>query len=130
MAFAAFMPSRVRANQVGLARREHGQHVEQQPPDRVGRIVHGRAERELDLTGGELVGDRTSVGQRPRPPIELRDHQRVTDAARRQALGAAPAVTMRPGQAVVDVDALRVDADGLKGVALGGQVLASVETRA
>jgi catechol 2,3-dioxygenase-like lactoylglutathione lyase family enzyme len=30
---------------------------------------------------------------------------------------------MRPGQDVVDVDALRVDAEGLQGVALGGQVL-------
>jgi hypothetical protein len=30
---------------------------------------------------------------------------------------------MRPGQAVVDVDALRVDAERLQGVALGGQVL-------
>jgi hypothetical protein len=87
------MPSRARIK-YGLELRDHGQHVEQQPPDRIGRIVHGRAERELDPTGGELVGDRARVGQRPRQPIELRDHQRVTGAARRQRLPQPRPVTM------------------------------------
>jgi hypothetical protein len=56
-------------------------------------------------------------------PIELHDHKRVTGAARRQCLPPPRPVTMRPGQAVVDVGALRVDAERLQGVALGGQVL-------
>jgi hypothetical protein len=40
LALATFMPSRVRANQAGFELGDHGQYVEQQPPDRVGRVVH------------------------------------------------------------------------------------------
>jgi hypothetical protein len=36
-----------RANQVGLELSDHGQHVGQQPPDRIGRVVHRAAEVSL-----------------------------------------------------------------------------------
>jgi hypothetical protein len=85
--------------------------------------VHPRAERELHLPGGELVGDRARVGQRPRQPIELGHHERVAGAARRQRLSETGPVAMRPGQAMIDVDALLLDAERLQGVALGGEVL-------
>ena len=44
-------------DQVGLELRDHGHHVEQQPADRVVRIVDRGAETETDLPGGEFVGD-------------------------------------------------------------------------
>jgi hypothetical protein len=52
-------------DQVGLELRDHGQHVEQQPADRVVGVVDRGAETETDLPGGEFVGDRPRVGQRP-----------------------------------------------------------------
>jgi hypothetical protein len=73
--------------------------------------VHRGAERKLDLTGGELVGNRPRVGQRSREPVELRDHERVAGATRRQRLAQPRPVAVRPGQAVVDVDPFRLDAE-------------------
>ena len=46
-------------DQVGLELRDHGQHVEQQPADRVVRVVDRGAETETDLPGGEFVGKNT-----------------------------------------------------------------------
>jgi hypothetical protein len=105
------MPSRVRAHQVGLELGDHRQHVEQQPPDGVGRVVHGGAERELHLAGGELVDDRARVGERAREPVELGDHQRVTRAARCERLPQSRAIAVGAGEAVVDVNALGLDAE-------------------
>ena len=51
-------------------------------------------------------------------------------AARGQGLSQARAVAVGAGEAVVDVDALGVHAERREGVALGGEVLGSVETRA
>ena len=51
-------------DQVGLELRDHGQHVEQQPADRVVRVIDRGAQAEADLAGGEFVGDRPRVGQR------------------------------------------------------------------
>jgi hypothetical protein len=41
--------------------------LNQEPPDRIGRIVHRRTDRELHLAAGQLVGDGARVGQRPPP---------------------------------------------------------------
>jgi len=58
--------SSARANQVRLKLGDHGQYAEQQPTDRptdrVGRIVHRGAERELHLAARQLVGDRARPG--------------------------------------------------------------------
>jgi hypothetical protein len=78
--------ARARAHEVGFELGDHDQHVEQQPAHRIGRIVHGGAERELDLAGGELVGDGARVGQRARQSVELGDEKRVAGAARRERL--------------------------------------------
>jgi len=56
------MPSRVHADQVGLELGDHREHVEQEPADRIGRVVHRPAEVELDLAARQLVSDRPGVG--------------------------------------------------------------------
>ena len=48
-------------HQVGFELGDHGQHVAQQPTDRVSRVIQHPTEAELDLTGGELVGDRPGI---------------------------------------------------------------------
>jgi hypothetical protein len=62
---------RAKPNQVGLELRDHREDVEQQPPDRVGRVIDRAAERKADLARGELVGDRPGIGQSPRQTVEL-----------------------------------------------------------
>ena len=55
--------------------------VEQQPPDRVGRIMDCTAEAELDVSLRELVQNVASIRQRPREPVQLRYDQGVTGSA-------------------------------------------------
>ena len=45
------------------------------PADRVVRVVDPGAETETDLAGGEFVGDRPRVAQRPGEAVELGHHQ-------------------------------------------------------
>jgi len=69
---------------------------EQQPADRVGGVVHRAAAVELDLPGGEFVGDGPGVGQEP---VELGDDEGVAGAAGGEGLvqpGAFAAGAGRP----------------------------------
>jgi hypothetical protein len=50
-------------DQVGLELGDHRQHVEQQPPDRVVRVVHRAAHAEPDLPHRQLLGDGAGVRQ-------------------------------------------------------------------
>ena len=76
MAFATLDPfSGAQPDQVGLELRDHGQHVEQQPADRVIGVVDRGTETETDLPGDEFGGDRPRVGQRPGEAVELGHHQ-------------------------------------------------------
>jgi hypothetical protein len=121
---ATFMPlPGAHPDQIGLELGDHGQGLEQQPPDRVGRIVDRAAEVELDRAGGELVGDGPRVGHRPGEPVELGHHQGVPAPAGGQRLAQPGPVPVRAGQAMVDVDPLRGDAERGQRVALGGEVL-------
>ncbi len=114
LALATLMPSRVRirirsaSNSATMASTLNSS----RPTGSVGSCTRA-AEAELDLAAGQLVGDVARVGQRPREPVELSDYQRV--AAARHAASASPQprpVAIRAGQAVVDVDAVRLDAEG------------------
>src|SRR6266481_9404160 len=49
-------------DQVCLEFGNHGQDVKEQPTDWVSRVVHLPSDVELDLPGGQLVGDVTGVG--------------------------------------------------------------------
>jgi hypothetical protein len=61
------MLTRARVNQVSFELGDHRQDVEQQPPHRVGRIVHRAAEVELDLSTGEVsTMSRASGSERAR----------------------------------------------------------------
>jgi len=50
-------------NQIGLEVGDHGQHVEQQPPHRIGQVVHRAAEAELYLPAGEVLDDFQASGR-------------------------------------------------------------------
>jgi hypothetical protein len=49
--------ARARTYEIGLELGDHRQQVEQQPPDRIGRVVDGAAEIEPHAAPGEVVGD-------------------------------------------------------------------------
>jgi hypothetical protein len=71
------------SDQISLELRHHRQHIEQQPPRRVGRIMDRPAKAELDVPLRQLVEDVPGVGQRPGEPVQLSDDQRVTGSAGR-----------------------------------------------
>ena len=51
------------SDHLALALGDPGHHVAQQPPDRVGGVVHRPAQVQTDLALGELVGDRSRIRQ-------------------------------------------------------------------
>jgi hypothetical protein len=59
------------------------------------------------LATGEVVDDVARVRQRPSEEIQLGHHERVAGAARGERLTQTGPVTVGPGEAVIDVDALR-----------------------
>ena len=102
---------------------DHGQGGEQQPADRVGRVVHGPADVELDTGGGEFVDDVAGVGEGAGEAVELGDDEGVAAAARGERFAQPGSVAVGAGQAVVDVDAFRVDAECGERVTLRSEVL-------
>ena len=58
-------------DQVGLELGDHGKDIEQQSADRVGGVIDRPAQAQADLPGGELVGDRSGVGQGPGQAVSL-----------------------------------------------------------
>ena len=100
-----------------------GQHVEQQPADRVGRVVHGAAEAEPDPPSRELVGDRPGVRQGPGQPVEFGDDQGVALAAGGQRFPQTRSVAVAAGQSMVDIDPVGSYAQCGEPFALDGEVL-------
>jgi hypothetical protein len=117
------MPSRVRADEIGLELGDHGQHVEEQSPDGAGRVVDRAAEVELDLAAREVLDNVARVGQRASEAIEFGYDQRVACAAGRERLAQAGPVAVGTGQAVVDVEPVRRHAERPQRVTLGGEIL-------
>ena len=111
------------ADQVALELGERGEDVEEHLPHRVGRVIRGRTQSQLDLARQELVGDFTCIGNRSGEPVELRHDQRVAGAHRCKGLVETGACASAPGQAVIGVDALGVHSEPGQGRALRPEVL-------
>jgi len=130
LALATFIPSLVHPDEIGLEFGDHGQDVEQQPPDRISRVVDGAADVELDAGLGEFFDDVAGIGQRPRDPVKLGNHQGVAGVARGEGLTQSGPRPDGAGQAVVDVDPVRLHPETGKGIAWGVRSWSSVEQRA
>src|SRR5664279_4385655 len=124
LALAILMPFLgAQSDEVGLEFGDHGQHVEQQPADRVGRVVDGSAEAEPDPSSREFVGDRPGVGQGAGEPVEFGHDQRVAVSAGCQRFAEAWSVAVATGQPVVDVDPVGGDTQRGESFPLDGEVL-------
>jgi len=100
------------ASEVGLELGDHRQHGEQEPADWIGGVVDRAADVEPDATVGEFVDDVAGVWHRAGEPVELGDDQGVAFAAGGECFAESGSFTVRPGEAVVDVDPLLLDAEG------------------
>ena len=110
-------------NQVRLELSNHREHVEQQPADRVRRVVHRSAQVETNLTRGELAGDSSGVWQRPGKPVELGDDQHVAFAVSGQSFTQTGPLPVGARQPVVNVDPVDGHTQRGEAVTLGGQIL-------
>ena len=81
------------------------------------------AEVQAHAASGELVDDVAGVGDGTGEPVELGDHEGVTAPAGGQGLAQAGALAVGAGDAVVDVDAVGLHAEGGEGLPLRGEVL-------
>src|SRR5687767_6344246 len=82
-----------------------------QTAHRVGGVVDGAAQAELDLPASEVLDDGPGVGQRAGQTVELGDDEGVAGPAGGQSLAQSGPVPVGPGQALVDVGALGTDAE-------------------
>ena len=105
----------------GLELRHHREHVEQQP-DRVSRLADRPTEAQLDVPFGQLFEDVAGIGQRAGEPVQLGDNQRHRPG-RRPTPTKAGSVSVRAGQAMVDIDAIVTDAKRPQPVVLRGEIL-------
>jgi hypothetical protein len=125
------MPSLVRSRTKSVSQLgNHRQQGEQQPAYRFSRVVHRRADAELDLTPGEILEDLMRVGQRSHQAIELGHDKRVASATRCQRLPQAGALAIGARQPVVDVDAIFADPSAASPSRCAVKSCRSVETRA
>lgn len=109
---------------------DHGQHVAQQPPDRVGRVIHRPAQAEPDLTEGEFLSDRAGIRQPAGQAIQLGDDQGVPGPAGSQSLAWTGPVPVGASRAVIDVHPARLDTQAGKPVTLLVRSCSWVETLA
>jgi len=69
------------------------------------------------------VDDVSGVGDRAGKPVEFGDHQGVAGSAGGHRLSQTWPCSISACEAVVDVDAVGVDAEGMKPVTLGSEIL-------
>ncbi len=118
------MPSRVRRpDQVRLELGKRRQDVEEQLAHWVGGVVHAGAELELHTPRRERVADCARVRHRSGEPVELGHHQGVAAPDRGQRLVEAGAGSVRPGEALIGVDAIGRHSELDQRLTLGGEVL-------
>jgi len=91
--------------------------------DRVARVVEQAADVELHPCLGQLLDDVAGIRQGTREPVEFRHDKRVAGAARREGFAQSGPSPVGAGQAVVDIDPVRLDAQRGERAALGGEVL-------
>lgn len=111
------------SNEVGLKLGHHCEHVEEELPDRIIRVVDRTGELQFDASLGQLVDDVASVGDRTRESVQLRHDQRVTFSARGESTAQSGPVAIGARQSVIGVDALSFDAQRFECLALNSEVL-------
>jgi len=85
--------------------------------------VDGRAELQAGAALLELLGDRARIGDRAGEAVELGDHEREPFVDGRERLLQPGSLAVAAGQALVEVDAVAVDAELEQDLLLGDQVL-------
>ncbi len=85
--------------------------------------MHRPADVELDAGFGEFLDDVAGIGQRAGQPVELGDDEGVAGSAGGQRLAQTGSCPVGAGQAVVDLDLIRLHFKRGQRVALDSEVL-------
>jgi hypothetical protein len=95
-------------NQIGFELRDHGEHIEQETPDRIVRVVYGSSNAELHVLRGELVDDVFRVSEGTREPVKLGDNQCVAASACSKGFPKSRSSSVGAGETMVGVKSRRV----------------------
>lgn len=111
------------ADEIGFELGDHRQHIEQEFPHWVGGVVDGATNIESDFSAGEVICDFMRVPDGTGQAVKFSDDQGIPGPASGQGLEESGTVLVSAGEAVINVYPLRLDAEALQGIALGGEVL-------
>ena len=118
------------ADEIGFELSKGGQDVEEHLSHGIAGVVERPAQGQFHASFLKLVGDGAGIRYGPGQAVEFGHDQGVALAHGGEGLVQAGSGAAGAGEAVVGVDAILGDAEFQEGLALGGQVLSSVEQRA
>ena len=111
------------ADEVGFEFGDHGQDVEEQPADRVGRVMDGSTDAQLHFLLCQFFDDVAGVGQGAGEPVEFGDDQGVAGTDGGEGFTKTGPVPVGAGEPVVGIDPVFGHTQRGQPVPLGGEVL-------
>ena len=118
------------ADEVGFEFGDHGQDVEHEPADGVGRVVDGAADAQLYFAFGEVFDDVPRVGERAGEPVQLGDDKGVAVPNGGEGLAQSRPFSGPAGQSVIDIDPAFGNPEGASPFRWAVRSCSLVETRA
>ena len=111
------------SDEVGFEFGEGGEDVKEELAQGVGGVVNAASDLEGDAAVDQVVADGSSVGDGAGQAVELGHDEGVAGANGGERLGKPGPVLVGAGESVIEVDAFTRDAQLLKSLLLGGEVL-------
>lgn len=85
--------------------------------------MDGTTDVEFDFAPGEVVGYFMGVSDGTGQTVEFGDDEGISGPARSEGFAESGAILVSAGKAMIDLDAVWLNAKGCQGISLGGEVL-------